>query len=280
MGFLRNICLVNMLFILLLFADSASAAPLLLNYQGTLTDDLNQPITGTKSMSFKVYDAPAGGNLLWSSAAMAVQVKNGLFNVAIEGFPASLFDEDSRYMAVFVETTQIGERKRLASVPYAVISENAEYAQNAKNAEHSAASDYASSAGALVSSNIPKFRVRRTARLPIASGHQILPMDIVDYDSHKAFSNGVYTVPEDGYYHISVGVGIDGGCQRVFSRVLVNGIEVFIGSDTCKGVGSSGAGDLYLQAGDRVQVGICSDVGGNACIYHSHCYMSIHQFSK
>ena len=49
-----------------------------------------------------------------------MQVINGVFNVALEGFPNNIFSEDTRYLATFVNGTELTERKRLASVPYAI----------------------------------------------------------------------------------------------------------------------------------------------------------------
>lgn len=101
-------------------ASTVFGAPNLLNYQGRLLDDLDQPVSGTKTMKFEVYDVASGGVPLWASDNMQVQVEDGWFNVAIEGFSNDLFSGDSRYMAVVVEGEALAERKRLASVPYAL----------------------------------------------------------------------------------------------------------------------------------------------------------------
>jgi hypothetical protein len=58
------------------------AIPQKINYQGYLTDSAGNPINGSLSMTFKIYDAASGGNELWSETR-AVSVENGLFNVIL-----------------------------------------------------------------------------------------------------------------------------------------------------------------------------------------------------
>ena len=41
------------------------SVPMLINYQAKLVDDSNNPITGTVSVTFRLYDAIDGGNELW-----------------------------------------------------------------------------------------------------------------------------------------------------------------------------------------------------------------------
>ncbi len=116
----KNISVTAFAFVLFFCAATGFAAPNILNYQGTLTDNSGNPVNGSKTMVFRVYDAAAGGTALWSSSSMTVNVQNGLFNVALEGFSSTLFSGDSRYLEVVVAgETQI-PRKRLASVPYAI----------------------------------------------------------------------------------------------------------------------------------------------------------------
>jgi len=55
-----------------------------LSYQGTLMDSSGYPLTGIYEITFRIYDAPSDGTLLWEevrSGANAVPVYNGLFNV-------------------------------------------------------------------------------------------------------------------------------------------------------------------------------------------------------
>ncbi|HIE30452.1 TPA: hypothetical protein EYP66_24600, partial [Candidatus Poribacteria bacterium] len=45
--------------------SAIEGVPKLINYQGKLTDTEGNPLTGDFSMTFAIYDAEDGGNLLW-----------------------------------------------------------------------------------------------------------------------------------------------------------------------------------------------------------------------
>ncbi len=121
MTFIKNL---SLLFILL-FSTSVWAAPQLLNYQGTLLDN-GTPVNGIKEMSFKIYENETGGTYLWNSGNIQVPVVNGVFSVPLNGenpanaFPDNLFTKDKLYVATIVDGSELTERKRLASVPYAL----------------------------------------------------------------------------------------------------------------------------------------------------------------
>ncbi|MDT8287252.1 MAG: hypothetical protein RQ748_09100 [Elusimicrobiales bacterium] len=105
----------------------AYAAPMMINYQGRLIDTAGNPLEGTQSILFSVYDAPANGSLVWSETH-SVTPDNGIFNVAIGSFtalPASVFSSDDRYLEVKIGTdSPLSPRTRLLSVPYAVYAAN------------------------------------------------------------------------------------------------------------------------------------------------------------
>ena len=59
-------------------------APLLMNYQGRLTDPATGlPRVGTFDMMFRVYDALSGGTLLWEEPHPGVSVTQGFFSVQL-----------------------------------------------------------------------------------------------------------------------------------------------------------------------------------------------------
>ncbi len=101
-----------------------ASAPERLNYQGTLTDNNGNRITGTVTMIFNIYDQFTGGNLAWGPETIAnVQVKDGLFSVVLgETVPviSSLFSSGNRYIAVTVNGEQMSPRQLINSVPYAL----------------------------------------------------------------------------------------------------------------------------------------------------------------
>jgi hypothetical protein len=116
-----------MFFICGLVAPGHCAPPLLLTYQGALTDAAGNPATGTYSMTFRMYEDPAGGAALWSQTIGSVKVTDGVFTVVLGGatapLPAGL--TNCRYLQVSVGGTAMAPRHRLTSVPYALEAANA-----------------------------------------------------------------------------------------------------------------------------------------------------------
>ena len=53
---------------LLFFVPVGYVAPGMMSYQGRLTNAAGTPVTGTLSMTFRLYDDASGGNLLWEES--------------------------------------------------------------------------------------------------------------------------------------------------------------------------------------------------------------------
>jgi microcystin-dependent protein len=133
----RLIKIILLTAVVVLFSVVASYAvnvPQLINYNGTLTDKNGVPVTGNFDMVFRIYDAPSGGNVLWSetwnSSTSKVTVVNGTYNVMI-GFqnpiPATFFadhpvtlDHPGLYLGIKVGTdSEMMPRQQITSVGYA-----------------------------------------------------------------------------------------------------------------------------------------------------------------
>ncbi len=104
-----------------------SQIPQLVNYQGIITNDAGDEITGTRNIQFLIYDAATSGSLLWSET-QNVSIEEGLFNILLGSdvpIPYELFEESERYLAIKVETdSEMLPRQRLTSVGYAFHSMN------------------------------------------------------------------------------------------------------------------------------------------------------------
>jgi hypothetical protein len=109
----------------------ASTVPTMISYQGQLLDRGGNLVPdGTYSMTFKLYDASIGGNLLWSET-QSVTVTNGLFNVML-GAARSLDGVDflgESYLEVGVNGQVLSPRQQMVSVPYAFRAANADKLQ-------------------------------------------------------------------------------------------------------------------------------------------------------
>jgi hypothetical protein len=87
-------------------------------YQGFLREGgapLNNP---SQSMRFRIYNALAGGTMLWDSGALTVNVSNGLFTVQLNP-PASIWTGADRFLEIQVGTTTLTPRVRIGATPYA-----------------------------------------------------------------------------------------------------------------------------------------------------------------
>jgi len=130
MNTIKSICKILTLWAVLMVASGpgqpvvAQDAPMLISYQGYLTDDAHDPITGTTSLTFTIYDA--GGVSKWSGTYPAVEVIDGLFLVVIghpTGLPTEIFDGSDRYLGISVDgDDEILPRTLLTSVPGAAVS--------------------------------------------------------------------------------------------------------------------------------------------------------------
>jgi hypothetical protein len=110
----------------------AITIPRLINYQGKLTDASGNPITGTKSLVFKVWDVlSAGTTPLWSET-QSVTVTDGIFSVLLGSstpIPGSaVLQSGACYLEITVEGVTIEPRTQLVSVPYAYKADTADYA--------------------------------------------------------------------------------------------------------------------------------------------------------
>ena len=52
-------------FLLSVLVSNVSAVPLVLSHQGRLLDASDQPLSGTFTIIYSIYDAPVGGTQLW-----------------------------------------------------------------------------------------------------------------------------------------------------------------------------------------------------------------------
>lgn len=118
-------------------AGLLAAVPSTINYQGRLTDTSGNPITATLPMQFRVWDALAGGGLLWFETwdvpNPQVVMTNGIFSVQLgtnAPIPPALFSTGvDRYLEIVVNGETLTPRQKLSSVGWA------NFCQNTANAE-------------------------------------------------------------------------------------------------------------------------------------------------
>lgn len=112
-----------------------AGVPLITSYQGRLLGSDDQPVSGTFTLTFQIYDALAGCALLWTEDHVGVQVTDGLFTVELGTtvpLSADLLAGNGgggggggvlRYLQIQVAGQQpISPRTPLTAAPYAVAS--------------------------------------------------------------------------------------------------------------------------------------------------------------
>jgi hypothetical protein len=105
----------------LLAGSVAADVPRLVNFQGVLTDDSDQALQGTYSVTFSVYADSTGGSALWSET-LGVDCQDGLFDVTL-GHQVYLGLDFSEQYWIGIRVAGDDEmlpRYRVSSVPYSL----------------------------------------------------------------------------------------------------------------------------------------------------------------
>ena len=113
-------------FLVTMVLCSYADIPRTINYQGKLTDKQGYALTGSYNITFRLYDAPTGGNLLWQESHTNVSVSKGLFSVILGAItPLNLPFDKQYYLSIQVGADpEMAPRQALASAPYAFTAES------------------------------------------------------------------------------------------------------------------------------------------------------------
>ena len=102
---------------------ATSAVATTINYQGHLADANGNPLNGTVSLTFAIYDAETGGNVIWGPEThAAVNVQDGLFSVGlgtIQPLSAEVWTGGDRYLEITVNGQTLSPREPIRAVPFA-----------------------------------------------------------------------------------------------------------------------------------------------------------------
>jgi hypothetical protein len=116
-----------------------AAGPGTISYEGNLFDPVHQPVPDENyTMSFDIYDAPTGGNRLYTQTLPQVPVSNAFFSVELGGYQQLFQTHDQLWLETGADLDQpqngiqsdelFSPRQRLVNVPY---SESATHAHDA-----------------------------------------------------------------------------------------------------------------------------------------------------
>jgi hypothetical protein len=193
---------------------SYADVPHMINYQGYLTDNTGAPVTGTVGLTFRIYDDPAAGNLLWDEYHASVSVDDGIFSVLLGGSlsnPEPLdpgdFNGDIRYLEMQVDgdPQPMSPRKEMVSVPYAFRAYAADQADN--DWEVSGGNVFTGHGGIYPSGNVGIGTANPQANLEIYQGS---PGNELRLSGQGSNQNGTFeegeiigriSIYQDDYYH-------------------------------------------------------------------------------
>jgi len=230
----------------------AGTVPGGINYQGRLIDN-GFPVTATRSMTFRLYDAATNGNLLWSAGPQSVAVSQGIFGATLAISTSALSGPLQKYLEVQVDNTTLAPREPLSAVPYALIAKSLE--ENLSISSVSVASSLISS-GTLSAAGISALAgnpgVSVTTSVFITGGFLGVGTSSPNARLHIAGTPGVDGIRfPDGSLMTSAGVGS--------ATLLTNAGDALIQADS----GNTGTGAVRLRTGavDKVYVANGGNVG-------------------
>ena len=91
-----------------------------ISYQGRLTDPATgDPLDGTYTMRFQLYDDASAGTLLWDSGPQSVSVDTGIFNVELD-VDQSDFNGQELWLRIGVGGEWLTPRREILPVPYSL----------------------------------------------------------------------------------------------------------------------------------------------------------------
>ncbi len=94
------------------------------NYQARLLDSSGRSVNSTVNLTFKIYDAVTGGNLLWSETQPGIVVQNGLYSVILGSqtpIPASVFAQSGVYLELGIDGETMSPRQQITASAYSLV---------------------------------------------------------------------------------------------------------------------------------------------------------------
>ncbi|MGA2296781.1 MAG: hypothetical protein ABSG15_04445 [FCB group bacterium] len=102
------------------FTNAVAQIPKLINYQASLLDQSNQPVTGVLSVTFAIYDINSGGSPLWTET-QSITSTQGFINALLgQTTPLNLSFDKPYYLEVQVGTGNPYPRTQLTANPYSM----------------------------------------------------------------------------------------------------------------------------------------------------------------
>ena len=126
-------------FLLAAGLNSAHAVPVTMTHQGRLLDSNGAGLTGFHDLTFALYDANAGGNVLWYDT-VAASFTDGYYSVTAAAgsnpLDDDIFENDSLYLELALDSNPaMSPRLAVTSTPFARVAGYAETAEVATSVD-------------------------------------------------------------------------------------------------------------------------------------------------
>ncbi|NOQ96988.1 MAG: hypothetical protein GQ561_02400 [Calditrichae bacterium] len=125
---MNRIYLLSIFLLFFMVSLAMSQIPRQMNYQGYLTDNNNNPITGNLIIRFTIYDAPTTGTNLWNEEHPTVALIDGVFRVVLGSInPLNIAFDKPYWLGIRVgNDPEMTPRTTLTSAGYSLNSLKAE----------------------------------------------------------------------------------------------------------------------------------------------------------
>jgi hypothetical protein len=173
-------------------AGGTAAIPRKINYQARLTDSsTGQPRIGNLALTFRIYDDPLAGTLIWEEGQTLTVDSAGVVSVVLGSIvPIEIGFDDEAWLEVEVEGEVLSPRREIVSVPYAFHALDSDHAMDSDSLSGHEANDFVMSGqeGSV------------TAQMIVDGSGSGLNADLLDSLSSEAFSDTGHT--HDGRYYL------------------------------------------------------------------------------
>lgn len=123
----KGIIVISVVLLLAMAGAASATVPRLMSFQGKLTNNADQPLTGNYDFTFRIYGAATGGAALWTEVQAGVAVETGIYNVLLGSVtPLNLAFDTGYWLSVEIGADgEMSPRYRLTSAPYSLYSDTA-----------------------------------------------------------------------------------------------------------------------------------------------------------
>ena len=243
---MKSLKFVGLAFMILVFFSgfSQAAVPTTMSYQGKLSDSGGNPVTGTVSIKFTIYNASTGGTALWTETQSSVSVNNGLFTVILGSVTpqsSSVFSGSTRYLGVKVGTdAEMTPRQKLNSASFA-------FKADVADSLSSTGSGSGLDADKLDGSDSTAFQKRVSSSCPTGQSIRVISSTgtvtcEIDIDTNTTYSDGTGLNLSGTTFNIDVPLQLSGSSGSPIIYGSNSGTaEGVAGYNSSSGVGVRGA---------------------------------------